>query len=316
MIRNEGRVFREITGSNPEQRNAGPKITLTLSEDNALNQPASAGAMSPIKLSCNTVLFGGFCLETALKDIAYCGYDGAELAALPGMASHVGTNASKGFLDQVKALASDTSLGLSSIEAGGVSDQFDVVLQTAAGLGIPVVAIGSGGKMNDEASFKEVVKGVSDAVARAEKHGVKLAVKAHVNAAVYNSQTCLRLLREVDSKSLGINLDPSHIFRAGEKPEEAVLKIGKGIIHSHFRDAPKAEMGPPGAPFEQIPGTGKIDLAATVAAFKKIGYQGYLSLEVIGAGGPLKSMPEAQLLAIAARSQGYMLRLLREAGVR
>ncbi len=266
-----------------------------------------------MKTSCNTVLFGGFCLETALRDIAYCGFDGAELAALPGMASHVGTNASKGFLDQVRALASENRLALSSIEAGGVGENFDTVLETAAGLGIPIVAIGSGGKMNDESSFREVVKVVSDAVARAEKHGVKIAVKAHVNAAVYNSQTCLRLLREVDSKSLGINLDPSHIFRAGERPEEAVLKIGKGIIHSHFRDAPKAEIGPPGAPFEQIPGTGKIDLAATVAAFKKVGYDGYLSLEVIGASGPLRSMSEAQLVAIAARSQGYMLRLLKEA---
>jgi sugar phosphate isomerase/epimerase len=265
-----------------------------------------------LKTSCNSVLFGNFSLETALKNIADSGYDGAELAALPGMASHVGIDTSESFLKEVAKMAEDRSLQLSSIEAGGVRDDFDAVLQTAASLGIPVVAIGSGGKMNDEEAFKEVVEGVAKAVERAETHGVKLAVKAHVHAAVYNSATCLRLLDEVDSKYVGINFDPSHIFRAGELPEEAAAKIGKGIIHSHFRDAPVAEMGPPGNPWEQIPGTGLIDLSATIKSLRDVGYEGYLSLEVIGGGG----MAETELMAIASRSQGYVLRLLREAGVR
>ncbi len=272
--------------------------------------------VTEMKLSCNTVLFGGFPLETALRNIAYAGFDGAELAALPGMAPHVGSNASKGFLDGVKGIIKEYGLKLSSIEAGGVRDDFDAILETAAGLGIPVVAIGSGGKMNDESSFREVVERVSGAAERGEKYGVKIAVKAHVHAAVFDSQSCLRLLREVDSRYAGINFDPSHIFRAGEKPEDAAANIGKGIIHCHFRDAPKAEMGPPGTPFEQIPGTGKVDLAATVAALSKVGYDGYLSLEVIGGGTPFKSMQETELMAIAARSQGYTLRLLREAGAR
>ena len=99
-------------------------------------------------------------------------------------------------------------------------------------------------------------------------------------------------------------------------PEDAAARIGKGIIHSHFRDAPKAEMGPPGTPFEQIPGTGKIDLFATVRALHKAGYSGYLSLEVIGGGTPFRTMSEAELVAIAARSQGYMLGLLKAAGAR
>jgi sugar phosphate isomerase/epimerase len=228
------------------------------------------------------------------------------------MASHVGGDVSQGFLDKVREMAEENCLELSSIEAGGVRDDFDDVLRTASNLGIPVVAIGSGGSMNDEESFKEVVTRVSEAAERGEKYGVKMAVKAHVNAAVYNSETCLRLLKEVDSSYVGINFDPSHIFRAGEKPEEAAKKIGKGIIHSHFRDAPKAEMGPPGTPFEQIPGTGKIDLAATVAALQDVGYEGYLSLEVIGG----KGMSEAQLMAVASRSQGYVHRILREIGAR
>jgi len=262
-----------------------------------------------MKTSCNTVLFGDLPLEKALKNVADSGYEGAELAALPGMAPHVGADISENFLRNLEKMVGNNSLELSSIEAGGVREDFDNVLQTAATLGIPIVAIGSGGKMNDEESFREVASSVSSAAERAEKYDVKIAVKAHVHAAVYDSSSCLRLLKEVDSKHVGINFDPSHIFRAGEMPEKAAMKIGKGIIHSHFRDAPVAEMGPPGTPWEQIPGTGLIDLSSTVSALKKTGYQGYLSLEVIGGGG----MPETELMAIASRSQGYMLRLLKEA---
>ncbi len=269
-----------------------------------------------MKLSCNTVLFGGFSLQTALGDIGHCGYDGVELAALPGMAPHVGTNASKDFLDGVVAMAKENGLGFSSIEAGGVREDFETVLETAAGLGIPLVAIGSGGHMEDEDSFAEVVSRVRRAAEAAERHGVKIAVKAHVHAAVYDSKSCLRLLEEVDCRNVGINFDPSHLFRAGEMPEIAAERIGKGIIHCHFRDAPRAEMGPPGTPFEQIPGTGKVDLSATVKALHKAGYRRYLSLEVIGGGTPFKTLSEAELIAIAARSQGYMLSLLREAGAR
>ena len=269
-----------------------------------------------MKLSCTTVLFGGFSLQTALRNIGHCGYDGAELAALPGMAPHVGASASRDFLDGVAAMAREGGLSLSSIEAGGVRDDFETILETAAALGIPVVAIGSGGSMNDEDSFREVVTRVRGAAEMAEKHGIKIAVKAHVHAAVFDSGSCLRLLDEVDCSNVGINFDPSHLFRAGEMPEDAAERIGKGIIHSHFRDAPKAEMGPPGTPFEQIPGTGKVDLMATVKALHKAGYGGYLSLEVIGGGTPFKTMSEPELIAIAARSQGYMLALLREAGAR
>ncbi len=265
-----------------------------------------------MKTSCNTVLFGGFSLKRALENISNSGYDGAELAALPGMAPHIGP-ATLHQLEKIASWAEEYSLSPSSIEAGGVREDFDQVLKAAAGLGIPVVAIGSGGTMDDEDSFREVVDMVNDAAGRAEKHGVNIAVKAHVHAAVYDSTTCLRLLDEVDSKRVGINFDPSHIFRAGEDPAQAAAKIGSGIIHSHFRDAPKAEMGPPGTPFEQIPGTGKIDLGATVKSLSKVGYDGYLSLEVIGGGTPLASMPENELVAIASRSQGYMTRLIQEA---
>ena len=38
-----------------------------------------------MKLGANSVLFGGYDMETAFKYIAMAGYDGIELAAIDGM---------------------------------------------------------------------------------------------------------------------------------------------------------------------------------------------------------------------------------------
>ena len=42
-----------------------------------------------IKLYANSVLFGGFDIETAFKYIAWAGYDGIELSAIKGMCEHL-----------------------------------------------------------------------------------------------------------------------------------------------------------------------------------------------------------------------------------
>jgi hypothetical protein len=50
----------------------------------------------------------------------------------------------------------------------------------------------------------------------AEVAGITLAVKPHVGAAIYSTETALRAIREIDSPDFGINWDPSHLFRNNE----------------------------------------------------------------------------------------------------
>ena len=42
-----------------------------------------------MKLGANSVLFGGFNMETAFKSIAMAGYDGIEVSAIDGMSQHL-----------------------------------------------------------------------------------------------------------------------------------------------------------------------------------------------------------------------------------
>ena len=42
-----------------------------------------------MKLGANTVLFGGYDMETAFKYLAMAGYDGVEVSAIDGMSEHL-----------------------------------------------------------------------------------------------------------------------------------------------------------------------------------------------------------------------------------
>ena len=42
-----------------------------------------------MKLGANSVLFGGYDMETAFKHLAMAGYDGIEVSAIGGMSEHL-----------------------------------------------------------------------------------------------------------------------------------------------------------------------------------------------------------------------------------
>jgi len=138
--------------------------------------------------------------------------------------------------------------------------------------------------------------------------GVKLGVKPHVNQAIYNAATGLRLMEEVTEPSIGLNFDPSHLARADEDPASVAPRWGNKIITSHFRDCPVRVPGPPGTPEQQIPGRGALDLPGILASLKSIGYAGPVNLEIIGAAG----YPLSRQMGIIAESRGYLNRCLQE----
>jgi len=69
----------------------------------------------------------------------------------------------------------------------------------------------------------------------AATHGVKIALEAHPGFCVYNTETLLRL-RSATSTSLGINLDPSHLWWQGMDIPTVVAALGESIFHVHAKD--------------------------------------------------------------------------------
>jgi sugar phosphate isomerase/epimerase len=74
-----------------------------------------------------------------------------------------------------------------------------------------------------------------DTAAFAAKAGVKIALEAHPGFCVYNVETMLRL-RAAAGPSLGINLDPSHLWWQGVDIPAAIAALGDAIFHVHAKD--------------------------------------------------------------------------------
>jgi sugar phosphate isomerase/epimerase len=74
-----------------------------------------------------------------------------------------------------------------------------------------------------------------DAAAFAANSGVKVALEAHPGFCVYNPETMLRL-RAAAGPSLGINLDPSHLWWQGVNIPAAIAALGDAIFHVHAKD--------------------------------------------------------------------------------
>ena len=255
-----------------------------------------------MKLGANTVLFGGYDLPTAFAHIALAGYDGLELAAIDGMSEHLVLKDWRSLAPQIKQLARDHGLALLAMEQPSQDPAImEQAFQAAVEIGIPIVNCGPGGKSNDEASLQASIESIGNLARLAERYGVTLCVKAHVGAAIYNTPTTLRLMQAVTSPAFGIDMDPSHIHRAGENPVEAIQAVVSRVKHVHIRDCKGRQQGP-GKPEDQANGRGDIDLVGYVRALHTGGYAGPLDLEIIGA----KNYSLVQCAVIAAEARGHM----------
>jgi sugar phosphate isomerase/epimerase len=285
-----------------------------------------------MKLGVNSVLFKPFSVMEAFRGIKQAGYDGVELSAIPMMNPHLKLTTPAEIaqsIADIKAAQAETGLALLSME---LASQDPALLRKAAAaakeLGVPIINVGPTGKTGEEGGVAACTATIRNSAAICKAYGVTLCMKAHVGAAVYNTPTTQELMDGVPNDNFGVDMDPSHIIRAGEKPEEALPGIASRVKHIHIRDcklpdpnaeppimpngqpAPKGVI-PPGPPALQACGRGDIDLMGYFKALVAVKYDGPVCLEVIG---PDQTYDAA--CAVASESFGYMNALLKILGDR
>jgi sugar phosphate isomerase/epimerase len=265
-----------------------------------------------MKLGANTVLFGGHSMETAFKYLAMAGYDGVEVSAIDGMSEHLVLGRWREIAPEVKRLSKDYGLELLAMEQpsqdAAVMEQ---AMQAAVEIGIPIINCGPGGKAGDEASLQASIDSLGKLADTAERYGVTLCVKAHVGASIVDTPTTLKAMAAITSKAFGIDMDPSHIYRAGENPVEALKAVVSRVKHIHIRDC-KGRQQNPGTPENQANGRGDIDLLGYIRVLQEHGYKGPVNLEIIGA----KAYSVEQCCVIAAEARGHMQACLQACGAR
>ena len=265
-----------------------------------------------IKLGVNSVLFGGFDFATAVKHIAECGYDGVEISAIDGMCEHLVLANWRSQASELKSIVTDAGIEFLSMEEARLDEErLMLAFEAAAEIGIPVVNVGPGGKSDVEADIEASIDLLARMAERAAPFGVTLCVKAHVNSAIYNTPTTLRAMEAIASPAFGIDMDPSHIYRANEDPERALPAVIDRVRHVHIRDCKGRQSGP-GTARDQACGRGDINLWGYCKALVDGNYHGPVALEVIGAS----ELPLADVCIIAAESYGYLNATLTALGAR
>ena len=265
-----------------------------------------------IKLGANSVLFGGFDIETAFKYIAWAGYDGIELSAIKGMCEHLELDNWQAQKNQIQELSQQYGLELLSMEEAALDEErLEKAFAAGAEIGIPVINVGPGGKADVEEDIQYHIEFIAKMADRAHAHGVTMGVKAHVGNCIYNTPTMLRAMEAIESPGFAVNMDPSHIHRAGENPVEALGAVVSRVKHVHIRDCAVPEGGP-GDPELQACGRGQIDLAGYVRVLHEANVDVAANLEVIGA----KEYELGRVATIAAESRGYLNACLKACGAR
>lgn len=265
-----------------------------------------------MKLGANSVLFGGHDLAAAFECLKWAGYDGIEVSAIGGMSEHLVIDRWREIAPRVRQLAADHGLELLAMEQPSQDPAImENAMQAAVEAGIPIINCGPGGKSDDEASLQQTIDSLGHLADRAAHYGVTLCVKAHVGASVYNTPTTLKVLAAITSPAFGLDMDPSHIHRAGENPVEALGAVVSRVKHVHIRDCRGRQTGP-GKPEDQANGRGDIDLLGYLRVLHEANYTGPVDLEIIGA----KEYSLARCCTIAAEARGHMQACLQACGAR
>jgi len=259
-----------------------------------------------MKLGVNTVLFKMAPFAEAARLIKLAGYGGLEISGIKGMCEHLNLDSWKAQKCEIQSIMAFYGLEMLSTEvASRDPERLRIAFEAAAEIGIPIVNIGPGGKSDEPGAVEASAEETQKFCEMAEPFGVTLCVKAHVNQSVYNTPTTLAMMDLVKHPLFGVDMDPSHIFRANEEPENAVASVAGKVKHIHIRDC--VGRGPsPGAPALQACGRGDINLRGYFAALKSAGYAGPVCLEVIGDNSDVTAAA-----VIAAESFGYMNAILK-----
>lgn len=242
-----------------------------------------------MELGCSTLLYGALPLVRALDGISRAGYKAIELCAIQGMANHLPDDMHQIGIRDIVLMVNDRgliveSLGVSTnILDGQAAFRLVRLLKAAALIGAPCITTGPGGQPDNEDSFQKVVATLAELAKTASQIGTKISLKPHVNSAMYSTKTALRLMSEVDTQWIGLNVDASHLWRTPEReiPEVTIPQLLPYLFTARIRDT-KGRETQIGSVDTQIPGGGAMNLPAIIDAFKRKRDLDYITLEIVG----------------------------------
>ena len=131
-------------------------------------------------------------------------------------------------------------------------------------------------------------------------HGMKLGIHPDTGCAVWLWDEIIKVLEATDKDNVGLALDTGHMITAGGTTQEIIELMesyAKRIAYFHLKDAIK-----PGVPVHDPPpawsiwkrrfreiGKGEIDWSLVAVTMKKVGYEGWVTVELDQPETPVES---------------------------
>ncbi|MHC4982412.1 MAG: sugar phosphate isomerase/epimerase family protein [Planctomycetota bacterium] len=204
--------------------------------------------------------------------------DAAARKAFKGLCSDLGL--------EIAALCGDLGRGFRNAEDNPQNvERTKRIMDLAADLGTSVITTHIGVVPAD--SGDENYKVMLAAVREMAEHGASAGVTFAVETGPEKATTLKRFLDDVDSRGLGVNLDPANLVMvADDDPAAAVHTLKDYIVHTHAKDGVRLRSGAGGQPpqagprFKEMPlGEGGVDWDAYLKALSDVGYDGFLTIE-------------------------------------
>ena len=246
-------------------------------------------------------------LAETVRKFAEMGLQGIQIRIRPEFLAFPETR-----LDVIRALCADHGLTISAVcgdDMGstrfGVRDEWQdrvflakAVTDIAVKLRTRVITTHIGvvpDDRNDEV-YGIMVRALKECAAYAAAKDAVFAVETGPE----KPETLLNMLHDVDSRGLGVNLDPANLRMVTcVDPAHAVEVLGKYIVHTHAKDGINITPGcvpahykaynadgslrvfdEPGPKRQEVPlGQGQVPWDSYLAALGKAGYDGFLTIE-------------------------------------
>lgn len=277
-------------------------------------------------ISSTALVFSKLTFEESLKMLKEIGVDGFELynpffykGIFQGTLSFDPDG-----LKRVKELTGFYDLKITSVNAGnnfvqknrdlfekqveGVKQCVDV----AVNLGVSVVRVFGGepseGKTEEEC-VRDIIEGLKLAAPYAEDKGVVLALENH-GRITNNINILLRILDEVNSEALKVNIDTGNFYWYGyrlSEVEEIFEKLAPLAAHTHMKNGTterKEERRKIGEIKFTPLAEGDIDLLKVIRMLKEKGYKGAISMEDEFEGW--RTLPQEKVMEILKMDVNYL----------
>ena len=245
-------------------------------------------------------------LDESIKLAGKLGFDGIQIYATTGEFSpEVLTTERK---SEVRSLLMENHLEISALcgDMGGYGFQIEsdnaertqktkriIDLAEEFEVGVITTHIGVIPENKDNPRYSVML----DAMCKCGEYAADKKITLAIETGPEKASTLLSFLQDTNG-GIGVNLDPANfVMVAGQDPVEAVLVLGKYIVHTHAKDGVMLKQTDPEIIYDcfakggiealnvadyflETPlGDGDVDYAKYINALRGIGYDGYLTIE-------------------------------------